>query len=512
MTSLGTLDSQVTGGSIAESWRLEQHARVDIDGRADLGQFLTPQPVAAQMVRMFGPMPRAVHLLDAGAGAGALIGAFVATACEATKRPDSIHVTAFEIDGRLHPALASTLAACALECRQRGIKFTAVVRPENFVLEATSGFWRSQLSALPINRAILNPPYVKLGARSPERQALRTIGLETGNLYSAFVGLALELLADAGELVAITPRSFCNGPYFEPFRHWVLERAAILNAHVYDSRRSAFSDDAVLQENVIFRLKRGFEQPKTVLLGTSEGPAQPVKERRIPSTELIRPDDPRKFIRLVHSREGTELGEKISRLPSTLTMLGLTVSTGRVVDFRVRDALQQTPTRESAPLIYPAHFSGRSISWPKEGSRKPNAIRLNEATAPLLVRAGHYVLTKRFSSKEEARRIVAVTITPSDVPGASYAFENHLNYFHADGEGLSRTLALGLAMFLNSKAVDDYFRQFSGHTQVNATDLRSLRYPSREQLESLGSSAEAQATDQQTIDSRVEQTLWSTSD
>jgi adenine-specific DNA-methyltransferase len=46
-------------------------------------------------------------------------------------------------------------------------------------------------------------------------------------------------------------------------------------------------------------------------------------------------------------------------------------------------------------------------------------------------------------------------------------------------------LAKGLCRFLNSEAVDTYFRTFSGHTQVNATDLRNLHYPTRKQLEAL---------------------------
>lgn len=41
-------------------------------------------------------------------------------------------------------------------------------------------------------------------------------------------------------------------------------------------------------------------------------------------------------------------------------------------------------------------------------------------------------------------------------------------------------------IFLNSTLVDLYFRQFNGHTQVNATDLRSFRYPNEEQLLRLG--------------------------
>jgi len=66
-------------------------------------------------------------------------------------------------------------------------------------------------------------------------------------------------------------------------------------------------------------------------------------------------------------------------------------------------------------------------------------------------------------------------------------FENHLNYFHRDGHGLSKEEAYGLAAFLNSEPIDTYFRQFNGHTQVNANDLRSLRYPRREVLQELGS-------------------------
>ena len=38
--------------------------------------------------------------------------------------------------------------------------------------------------------AILNPPYRKIHGESTTRQRLRTIGIETGNLYTAFLALA----------------------------------------------------------------------------------------------------------------------------------------------------------------------------------------------------------------------------------------------------------------------------------------------------------------------------------
>jgi adenine-specific DNA-methyltransferase len=65
-------------------------------------------------------------------------------------------------------------------------------------------------------------------------------------------------------------------------------------------------------------------------------------------------------------------------------------------------------------------------------------------------------------------------------------FENHLNLFHENKHGLPQALAHGLAVFLNSTVVDDNFRRFSGHTQVNATDLKQMKYPSYDTLSALG--------------------------
>lgn len=148
------------------------------------------------------------------------------------------------------------------------------------------------------------------------------------------------------------------------------------------------------------------------------------------------------------------------------------------------------------------------MSWPKTNSRKPNAIVCDEMTRQLLVPSEVYVLVKRFTSKEERRRVVACIYDPDKLATTYVGFENHLNYFHVNGGGLSMNLAKGLAAFLNSTVVDLYFRRFSGHTQVNATDLRALRYPSIVELESLGASIDNPATDQREIDEIVAHELF----
>jgi adenine-specific DNA-methyltransferase len=86
------------------------------------------------------------------------------------------------------------------------------------------------------------------------------------------------------------------------------------------------------------------------------------------------------------------------------------------------------------------------------------------------------------------------------IKASHVGFENHVNYFHAKGTGLAPNLAKGLALYLNSTLFDQYFRIFSGHTQVNATDLRKMRYPSHDQLMRLGAHVKRHIPDQETVD------------
>lgn len=141
----------------------------------------------------------------------------------------------------------------------------------------------------------------------------------------------------------------------------------------------------------------------------------------------------------------------------------------------------------SIPLLYPGHLNGYSIDWPKPGFKKPNAIIYNSTTSKWLFPNGFYCLVRRFSSKEEKRRIVASVVHPDQFPLCRLlGFENHLNVFHQGKKELPKALAYGLATYLNTTTVDENFRCFNGHTQVNATDLRRIKYPSRETLNTLG--------------------------
>ena len=154
----------------------------------------------------------------------------------------------------------------------------------------------------------MNPPYRKLGSDSAERSRLSTAGIETSNLYSAFVWLALKLLAGGGELVAITPRSFMNGSCFRPFRQALSQELAFRRIHVYDARDAAFADDGVLQENVIFHGVQG-AGPEAIRITTSLGPADDgLLERTVEPDELILPHNPDHVLHVVPDEADAKIG------------------------------------------------------------------------------------------------------------------------------------------------------------------------------------------------------------
>ncbi len=133
-------------------------------------------------------------------------------------------------------------------------------------------------------------------------------------------------------------------------------------------------------------------------------------------------------------------------------------------------------------MVYSANITRGRVVHPRGSVSKPQWFRADSAASRLLVPAGTYVLVKRFAAKEERRRLVAAVWSGEGEP----AFDNKLNYIHQQGRGLEPEVASGLATWLGSKQVDDYFRVLSGHTQVNAGDLRRMRFPSLEQLRLMG--------------------------
>ncbi|MBU0716868.1 MAG: Eco57I restriction-modification methylase domain-containing protein [Planctomycetes bacterium] len=485
-----------------EQTRLAISRTADAKKRAKLGQFFTPSSIAHFMAGFFDSCAyRECRLLDAGAGIGSLSAAFLDRCSKGDLAFKRVEANAFELDADLLPHLSETLDGYA---RHQGVDVN--IQHADFIELAAEWLSGDLFSEKPklYTHAVLNPPYKKIRSNSDYRLALRRAGIETVNLYSAFVALALSLLEDHGQLVAIIPRSFCNGPYYRPFRDHVFAHSTIRHIHLFESRSKAFKDDDVLQENIIIQLERGGEQGAVTISTSTDDSFRDLESHDYPFSNIVLPNDPERFIHIPTSA-GDCFIEQSKAIHCRLVEIGVEISTGPVVDFRLKEHLRKMPEPGTVPLLYPGHFNGKGLEWPKLGFKKPNAILRNPDTERWLYPTGSYCVVRRFSAKEEKRRVVAMVVDATAFPETPLlGFENHLNLFHERKHGLPKALAHGLAVYLNSTGVDEYFRRFNGHTQVNATDLRALDYPSRKTLVNLGAWAmKAKALTQEMIDQKI---------
>lgn len=264
--------------------------------------------------------------------------------------------------------------------------------------------------------------------------------------------------------------------------------------HAFESRTKVFADTKVKQENVIvaFSLR---SQISNVILSKSIAHDEDPIARPVSYSIIVQDKDDDK---LVHFSEGASVP---SAARFALADLGIGVSTGKVVDFRNRQYLTDNlDTPGVVPMIYQSNIRSGGIEWPQTNARKPQGfIAVDDVATRQLLSQGPYVVVKRQTAKEDRRRVIAaVWDGPSRV-----ACDNKTNYLHESNNPLERNLARGLMLWLNSTVLDRYFRAFSGHTQVNAGDLRRLPFPSREDLILLAKTAPDGLPNQEALDAVV---------
>lgn len=455
------------------------------EARKEQGHFGTPSVIAEFMAAMPRlPSEGVVRVLDPGAGVGTLSAAL----CQRVLREHEACRLEFELwenDPNLIPHLESTMGACRKSLRKAGLEMEFIVRVDDFILANTQKSLFSSGRDASFDVAILNPPYFKLRKESPHARAMEHVVHGQPNIYALFMALSADLLLPHGEMVAITPRSYFNGAYFKRFRKWFFDRMTARQIHIFESRTEAFRDDAVLQENVILRAqKHGKRAP--VSLTTSVGrDLTNVRQTRSEYDKVINNSDGDHLVRVASGDLERDVVSAMDRLPHRFRTLGFEISTGPVVSFRSTEFLRDRRGERTAPLFW-MHNVRPFVTRNAESPGKPPHIEVSESSRRLLVPARNYVLFKRFTAKEEKRRLVAGIMTPDDSYSEWVGLENHLNYVYRIGGELSPPEVFGLAAYFNSAFVDQYFRAISGNTQVNATEIRGMPMPEVETLTAMG--------------------------
>jgi len=463
--------------------------------RKQKGQIFTPKQISAFMVNLFEMRHGTIRLLDPGAGTGILTAAFCERILNNTK-PVSLTVDAYENDPIVLPLLKTTLELCKLKLEERGHAVEYNIYEQDFILHNVGYFKKSDLSWYSGERIlydfiISNPPYYKLNKDSPESTVMMELVSGQPNIYILFMALSASMAKPEGEMVFITPRSFCSGLYYKKFRKWFLNNARITNIHLFESRTEIFDKDEVLQESIILKAINNPKKNKyeKLIISTSKNKDfNELNVLEVPCSDAICNKNGETFIRIPVSPLDIDILHTVDKLPSTLKDMGLGISTGPVVPFRAKQHLlhELTENPKSAPLLWMHNMQGMKVALDLKRNKKESAIRVCSKTMPLLLPVKNYILLKRFSSKEQKRRLYASVLLESKFPHKTVGIENHVNYIHKLHGNLSVHETYGIAAILNTTIIDNFFRSLNGNTQVNATDIRSLPFPVIEDVRTIG--------------------------
>jgi adenine-specific DNA-methyltransferase len=461
----------------------------DAEHRKSYGLYLTPPPVAAFMAGMISPH-ETLRILDPAAGAGILLCAVIEQLAACQHPPRFVEIVAYEIDSNLAAHLTKVLDYLTTWGTDQGITIKTTIRRADFILTEASALRNSSSGCF--DAVIANPPYFKIGKNDPRAVVACDVVHGQPNIYGLFMAVAAAMLRQGGDLVFITPRSFASGPYFQRFRRRFFSMVRPLKTHVFASRRAAFSRDAVLQENVILHAIRDDEWTNNPIglpftISSSKGMSDLDQATEWPATlaDVIDINNLSKAFRLPASPEDEDILRRVDSWTGSLHAYDLDISTGPVVPFRATEFLSEQASGVTVPLLWLNHVRAMDIQWPST-SRKPQYIKNKLDSRRLLLPNNTYVLLRRFSSKEESRRMTAAPLLAGQIPAALIGLENHLNYIHRPGGTISEDEAFGLAALLNSALMDGFFRCTNGNTQVSATELRDMPLPPLANIIQLG--------------------------
>ena len=223
--------------------------------RHNAGQYFTPPIVARYMANVAGQLHNEARILDPGAGVGILASAIceAAMVCKLT----TLSIVAYESDPLLHALCSFTLNYARDLLHEHGVELTIELYHQDFIeamaeeITQTSLWSSGPRPQQPFDLAILNPPYFKVNQTDSRVKLVKHIAQGRTNMYTMFMSLAASSLRVGGRFVSITPRSFASGAYFRHFRQQFFGAISPELIHVFDSRRSAFEEANVLQENII---------------------------------------------------------------------------------------------------------------------------------------------------------------------------------------------------------------------------------------------------------------------
>lgn len=457
------------------------------------GQFFTPLAISAFMGGLATtPKKRNVSILDPGCGMAILSCALIEHLIEISFG-DHIELTLYETDNKVVPFTERVLSFLKAWCSDRHVTVDYHLREMDFVLDkcecldGADTIFGEILGAEAYDYIISNPPYFKLAKDDVHTRSCAGIVDGQTNIYALFMAICAKMLAEDGQMIFITPRSFASGRYFQSFRDFLFKHVQIDLIHLFNTRKDTFAKDEVLQELVITRMHpRGVESSITISYSQGISDLSRPYQKEYAAKDIVDVDGEEKVVYLpVDGRDEAILG-LFRSWDGNMEKYGIKISTGPVVAFRAYDYIVNEPTDDTVPLYWLHNVVKMLCDHPVQKKDKGQYIRVAPETRAALLPNKNYVLLRRFSSKDDSSRLVAAPYFGNMTKHEFVGIENKLNYIYRPKGRLRRDEVMGLTALLDSNLFDAWFRTFNGNINVSATELRMMPLPPIETIREIG--------------------------
>ena len=368
-----------------------------------------------------------LKILDPGAGSGILSAALISKLQNTNVK--SIDLTLYENDNNILPLLHKNIEYMT---KTSSIIINYSIIEKNYILDNKDDFNSTLLAHKDLCKydfIICNPPYLKISKDAPEAKAMPLVCYGAPNMYFLFMSMALFELKENSQMVFIIPRSWTFGAYFKKFREYLLLEARIKHIHLFVSRNKVFEKEKVLQETIIVHIVKTKEKLDLIEISSTESnfDFKDINSFMVPYNLAVSEDE-NKFVYLPINKEEVEILNKIKQYIDNL---------------------------------------------------KKGLVQKNK----------DYLFIKRFTSKEEKRRIQPAIYLKNICNKYDYiSTDNKINFIDTidKNEILTKDEIYGLYIVFNSTLYDKYYRILNGSTQVNATEINYMHVPNRKQLKEIG--------------------------
>ncbi len=454
--------------------------------RKKKGQFFTSSETAVFMANMFdlSSINSVIKVLDPGTGTGILAAALIGRLNQENK-VKRIELTCYETDIDVLPILKENLKYIAEKVEK---EFSYMLIEEDYILSQQDTFnetFFAEKSPVKYDLVIGNPPYLRIMRDNPAALAMPAVVHGAPNLYFLFASMSLFNLKQESEMVYIIPRSWTSGAYFTAFRQYLLSRGRLEQIHLFVSRDKVFSEEQVLQETMIIRVKKTVNNLSHVLITSSKSNADFSYITKLDAPYASVVTGASLYVYLPTSEADIRVLDMINTYRHTFPDEGLRMRTGIVVDFRQWDDLRKEPGEHHLPLFYSQHIREGRVNHNPSGKEYDWII---DSKRGLVQKNQNYVFCKRFTAKEERRRLQCGIYSPKEFKEYSFiATQNKINYVdRIDGEEMNINTTYGVYALLNSTMFDMYYRILNGSTQVNSTEINSIPVPPMNMIDCIG--------------------------